>query len=294
MFRSMTGFGRGRVCTDGYDVRADVRSVNNRSLRIVFRLPETLQGLEAEFEKQVRSVVARGTVSVAMDLDEIGRETGYVVDTAMIRSYCEALVRLRDELGLEGEPSLDVLAALPGAIRKQSAMAQIPEELSGAVREALDAALAELVRTRAQEGAAILKDILYRRDMIAALVKAVEERLPRMLDEYSKRLSVRLGALLERAGASLTEEDVRREVVIFAERSDITEEITRLRSHLDLMDDVASSEEPCGRKVDFICQEMFREANTIASKANDADIVRQALEIKSEVEKIREQALNVE
>lgn len=294
MFRSMTGFGRDQVRTDRYAVRTEVRSVNNRSLHITFRLPDTLLALERDLDKQVRNAVTRGTVYVTVNSDELTGETGYVLDPLAIKAYRETLTGLRDEIGLSGDPSLDLLVGLPGVVRRSAVAEEIPDELSYMVRQGLKSALEELTRTRAEEGAAIQRDILARCETISTQVKSVEKMLPRMLEDYRKRLSDRLATLLERVGSSLTEEDMRREVVIFAERSDIAEEITRLRSHLDRMGEMTSSEEPCGRKLEFISQEMLREANTMASKAGDADIVQQVVEIKAEIEKIREQALNVE
>ena len=294
MIRSMTGFGRSEVRTERFEVRVEARSVNNRNLRVTFRLPETLLGLESELEKRVRRAVSRGTVVIVVLLDELTGDSGYVLDAGVIRQYRDAFVTLRGELDLTGEVPLDVLLTLPGAVRKAKSIEDVPAGLGKAAFDALDAALSALVTGREEEGAALWRDMASRCGAISALLGRVEGQVPAMVEAYSRRLSDRLGRLLSTVGSSLTEEEFRKEIALFADRSDISEEIARLRSHIQLMSGMDSSEEPCGRRLEFIAQEMFREANTMASKASDATMVQEILDIKAEIEKIREQAMNVE
>lgn len=294
MIRSMTGFGRCRIQTENYAVCAEMRSVNNRGLRISFRLPDRLQGLEPELDKILREHLARGTITLAIVLDDLSGNSGCVLDDAVVRHYHGQLVRLREELGLSGGVTLDVLAGLPGVFRGRTTWEEIPEEINRAVHEAVGGALKGLIGVREQEGAHGWQDILSHCETIGRLVDRVEKKIPKMIEQYRRRVTERLAPLLEEIGSAVSEEDVRREVVLFADRSDISEEIARLRSHLMLMKEMTGAEKPCGRRVEFIAQEMFREANTMASKANDPEVIPHVLDIKSEIEKIREQALNVE
>jgi uncharacterized protein (TIGR00255 family) len=288
MIRSMTGFGLGSSQTGRFAVRAEIRSVNNRNLRTTLRLPERLQALEPEFEKMLRDGMSRGTVSATVTVDDVSGDPGYVLDTAAIEFYRDALQKVE-----KGKVPLAVLISLPGAVRKKP-VEEISADLTAAVREAMQRAIKQLVVARESEGAFIWKDMTARCRAIGALVERVEARIPRMIEEYRRRLSERLTKLLAGIGSTITEEDVRKEVALFADRSDISEEITRLRSHLALMAKADAQDEPSGRKLEFVMQEMFREANTMGSKATDAEMVQDMLDIKSEIEKLREQALNVE
>jgi len=294
MIRSMTGFGRGQVETKDFTVRVEVRSVNNRGLRVSYRLPERLQALEPELEKVVRAAVSRGTINVVASFDEIEGEATYEVNAAAIKSYRESLEALRRELGVSGETPLSALVTLPGAMqRARGAEEPLPEQ-AGAVFGALEAALAELVAARKAEGAQIWNDLTGCCATIEKTLVRVEERRPVMIEEYRERLRERLAKLLEGIGSTITEEDVRREIVVFADRADISEELSRLKGHIEMLRALESREDACGRRLEFIAQEMFREANTMASKANDARMVEAVLDVKAEIEKMREQALNVE
>jgi uncharacterized protein (TIGR00255 family) len=262
--------------------------VNNRNLRVTLRLPERLQGMEPELEKLTRDGVSRGTVSVAISLDDVSGDPGYVVDTAAIRYYRGALKKIK-----AGKVPLSALIPLPGVIRKKT-LEETPDELAAAVRNAFKDAMQAFVAARETEGTFIWKDMTARCRTVAGVVERVEARIPSVIEEYRRRLSDRLAKLLNGVGSSLNEEDVRKEIALFADRSDISEEITRLRSHLALMAKADGQDEPYGRKLEFVMQEMFREANTMGSKATDAEMVQDMLDLKSEIEKLREQALNVE
>ena len=294
MIRSMTGFGRSQVEDGAFAVRIEVRTVNNRNLRTAFRMPEKLLAIESDLEKTVRKVLSRGTVNVYVNIDETSGDPGYAPDADAIRFYRENLAALCRDLNLDDDVTLQTLITLPGAIKKVKDAGEISEDLIKEIRSGLDAALAEVVSVREKEGAFIWADMTSRCDIIETLVKRVVVRAPVMVDEYRRRLSERLAKLLEGVGCEVTDDDVRREIALFADRSDISEEVARLGGHIEMMRALASEEEPCGRKLEFMTQEMFREANTMGSKANDPDMVRDILDIKAEVEKLREQALNVE
>lgn len=289
MVRSMTGFGRGEARAGRFTVRAEIRSVNNRNLRVIYRMPDLLQSMENDFNNVLRDTIIRGSVTVAFNVDETGGEPGYELDLDVIRHYREAL----RELDASAPLSLEGLAALPGAVRKKvsdETEAERGEAAIAALRQAQDA----LVASRETEGRFIWEDMLARCKVIRALVDRIEARVPVMVEEYRHRLAERLGKLLEGVSAALTQDDLRKEIALFADRSDISEEITRMRSHLELMESMGKVKEPIGRKLEFITQEMFREANTMGAKANDAAMVHDALDIKAEVEKLREQSLNIE
>ena len=294
MIRSMTGFGRGKVETRDFSVRVEVRSVNNRGLRVSFRIPELLQRLEPELEKVVRSALSRGTINVVATLGEAEGEATYEVNAAAIKSYRESLRSLGRELGISDETPLSALAALPGGMQRARAAEEPPPEKAEALVAALETALAELAKTRETEGAHIWNDLTERCATIEKTLVRVEERRPVMLEEYRQRLKDRLAKLMEGIGSTVTEEDVRREIVVFADRADISEELSRLKAHIEMLRALESREDACGRRLEFIAQEMFREANTMASKANDAAMVEAVLDVKAEIEKVREQALNVE
>ena len=291
MIRSMTGYGLSEGGASQYKVRAEVRSVNNRSLRITFRLPERLQGLEQEFERIVRDTISRGSVSVSVSLDDVSGDTGFLLDQSALRYYRQSLA----ELQAPGEAPVPVAAliTLPGVVRKK-ASDELDQGVVDTAVQTLRRALDAFVASRETEGANLWQDLMAHCKVVEGLVKQVEERSPGMLDSYRQRLSDRLAKLLEGIGSNITEEDVRRELVLFADRSDISEEIVRMRSHLELVRTGPSVKEAFGRKLEFIVQEMFREANTMASKTNDPEMVHLVVDVKAEVEKLREQALNVE
>jgi uncharacterized protein (TIGR00255 family) len=291
MIRSMTGYGHGEGGTQRFLLRAEVRSVNNRSLRITFRLPELLQGMEQEFERIVRDAISRGSVSAVISLDDLSGDPGYMLDQNALRYYRQSLVELQSP----GEPpvSLAALVVLPGVVRKKAAE-ELDQALVDCAVKTLRQALDAFVASRETEGANLWQDLMAHCKVIEGLVNQVEQRSPGMLEAYRQRLSERLAKLLEGIGSTITEEDVRRELALFADRSDISEEIARMRSHLELVRTGPSVKDPFGRKLEFIVQEMFREANTMASKTNDPEMVHQVLDVKAEVEKLREQALNVE
>jgi len=294
MIRSMTGMGRAQVQAEGLVLSLELRSVNNRSFRASFRLPEKIQPMEQDIEKTLRARLSRGTINVLASLDEGASAAGYEINTPAIRYYRDEAARIGRDLNLPNDVTLRDLIALPGALQKPSAAVGVPDHLRAAVEQALQSALAELIASREAEGAIVWQDMLGRCEAIESLLVNVEKRLPAVLEEYRLRLSDRLGKLLQGLGVSVTEEDVRRELALFADRSNIAEELSRLRGHCAMMRAQAERDEAVGRRLEFIAQEMFREANTMGSKSNDTRLIEILLDVKTEVEKLREQSLNVE
>lgn len=294
MIHSMTGFGRAEVTAPKFVLRTEVRSVNNRGLKVVTRLHESFLGAEPRIEKIVREHVHRGSVQVAIAMEDLTGDPGYAFDVAALRRYSEQLDQVRQELQCVGNFTFDALISLPGTLRKTGALEEMPKAQWEACEDALRRALADMLHMREEEGAFLWREIEERRDLIRALLDQVETRVPDMVKEYSVRIQERLTRLLEAAGSGLSPDDFRREVAVYADRSDVSEEIARMRSHLSQVDGLAENGGPIGRRLEFIAQELFREANTIASKACDPKMVHLALDIKTEVEKLREQALNLQ
>jgi len=296
---SMTGYGRAEVKLDAADTRPacivwiEVRSFNHRFLSLKSRLPDSMQALAPDVEKGVRRRLRRGSVLVTVDLKVDAGDASALVDTDLLASYAVALDRLAKERGCEGA-SLDALIALPGVIRDVAVSPESVGDLAPAVMEALDAALNRLVEMRRAEGEhlnAVLGDMA---DRLAEYLGRVRDGRPQVIDDYRERLRTRISQILEREGLAVDEGDIVREVALFADRSDIAEELDRLDGHIAQLRKFLQDDDAAGKRIEFIVQEMFREANTMLAKISDPALSEQALAIKSEVEKVKEQALNVE
>ncbi len=291
---SMTGFGQAEMKASSFLVKAEARSVNNRHARIIIKAPELLSSYDIKLEQLVRHKVARGTITISLLYEDLTGNTGYVLDGTVMRRYKEHLATLQKELNCPGEISIETLASLPGSVHKQATPNSLPEKLWETIRTVVEEALDSMIGMRAEEGAYLAKEMKSILALISELLNKVEQRVPGMLDEYKTRLHNRLQSILDETESEFLQQSVHREIALFADRSDITEEISRMHSHLSQCEDAVANSGPIGRKLEFIAQEMFREANTMASKANDAQMVRDIVSIKGEVEKFKEQALNVE
>ena len=294
MPRSMTGFGSAKVEDASHAVRVEVRSVNSRGLKVMVRAPDSILGCEAQIEKIVRECAKRGTIQVGVQHEDRAGAGAYALDEAAAAAYYEQLTRLGERLGVKEEIGLGALLSLPGVVQRPKEIQEIPPDLWALLERATREACQAMTRMRDEEGRFIWRDVIQRCALIGGLTAKVQERAPRMLEEYRQRLTQRLDELLSNLPEGPRAEDVHREVAFFADRSDVTEELIRMRSHLEQMSSSGASSEPIGRKVEFIIQEMFREANTMASKVNDPDMTQWVLEIKGEMEKLREQAFNLE
>jgi uncharacterized protein (TIGR00255 family) len=293
MLRSMTGFGSAAGEVAGVSFAVEVRSVNNRYFKPVVRLPEGLSAMEAEVDKFLRGRLTRGTVmlSVRMKLPE--ELAAYGVNALVLQRYLEQLRPLEVDANPTLRIDLGSMLQLPGVCEPPE-VADLVERTRDGLMGLLAAAADELVAMRETEGGALKADLEAQCGAIASHLEAVAARAPLVVTEYHERLAARVRELTDAGNVRLDEADLAREVAVFAERCDISEEVVRLRGHLEQFGEALGSPEPAGRKLDFIAQEMLREANTIASKAGDADIARAVVEIKTAIDRIKEQVQNVE
>lgn len=293
MLNSMTGFGFARGQLDCVEYDVEVRSVNNRYFKAAIRLPECWSSAEADVEKLVRSKVARGTVTLSVRMRVADEHAAMRVNAAALSCYVEQL----KVVDVEGNPTLRVdlgsLLQLPGVCEPpelEELLQRTRDGLMGLITQALDG----LLEMRRAEGEGIGTDLIGRCDDIEKALDRVGELAPRVVQDYHDRLAARVQELLHTGAVEIDEAALAREVAVFAERCDIAEEMSRLRSHVRQFRQEMDSPGAVGRKLDFIAQEMLREANTIASKANDADIARAVVEIKTGIDRIKEQVQNVE
>jgi len=292
----MTGFGRAslRLASLGFDVEA--RSVNHRHLDVRVRLPRVLSACEVELRARIQQRIGRGKVDLTISTsDDSSVAAGVEIDRGVAEEYGRAARELRGIDGVEGSLTVDTLIGLPGVSRL--AENQLPvDELHEAVRGGVDRALDALLSMRASEGKAIERDLTARLDRVEALAQAIDARSGLVGEAVRDRLRKRAEQLGSETGW-LDESRLHQEIVIAADRLDVTEEIVRLRSHLQQFREILQTAEagvPVGRRLEFLLQEFGREANTIGSKGSDAPIAHDVVELKSELERIREQVLNVE
>jgi uncharacterized protein (TIGR00255 family) len=289
----MTGIGEARVEQERLSVSVELRSVNNRHLKVSVRGPDAYLALESEIEKLIRGRVARGTIAVQLRVDRHDAHSTYTLDHAALREYWAHVRRVADEMHLPPPSDLSTLLPLPGVIVESNA-ALLDQSDWPAVQQALNAALDRLNEFRAREGASMAAELSQLCGQIEAASQQIAARAPQVVEEYRRRLQERVSEWLREAGAALSPADLIREVGLFADRSDINEELTRLRSHLEQFRSLIDSTESTGRTMEFLCQELNREINTIGSKANDVEIARRVVDTKGAIERIREIVQNVE
>ncbi len=295
MLNSMTGFAR--VCReiDGINYAVEIRTVNNRYFKPGIRVPEAAAFLEQEIEKLLRQNIYRGAVNYFLRYKNISGEPMYEIDSAALKSYVAKLNSIdHPSGGVECRINLADLLLLPGVVRPQEPENEKAQQLRKAILEVTAQAVEQLKAMRKQEGGALAEDICQQCSQIKNLLEDIKTRKHVVVAEYRDRLAARVKELLESARLELDSDTLAREVALFADRSDIGEEIIRLGSHIEQMITGCQKEEQAGRKLDFISQEMLREANTIASKASDAKICLDVVQIKSCIERIKEQVQNVE
>lgn len=299
MLISMTGFGEGRSESATIVATAEVRSINNRHLKTSYRSSDGYHGLEPQVEKLVRSAIRRGTVQVNVRIERQNQAGDYRINNEVLLNYQEQLTQLG---GVHTVLNVERLLVLPGVVSTPYASVADPAADWPTIEAALTTALANLDEMRRQEGAAMADDLLANVRAIAEELSGVEERAPLVAEDYRQRLQERVGQAVEKLGVSIEPADLVREIALFVDRSDISEEIVRLKSHLEQFEATVAAEgagdsrkqDGAGRKLEFIAQEMGRETNTIGSKANDTEISRRVVEIKASLERIREQVQNVE
>jgi len=292
--KSMTGYGRGECAQDGFKVTVELSSVNRKQSEISVYLPRELEALESRVRDEVNRQISRGRLTAKVSLHAAdGNFQGRIrLNAPLAKAYARELSRLGKELKLSGPVTLDVLIRAPGVLQADDEVTDV-EAFWPAVEKALRKGLAALVRMREREGAHLLKDLQKRVGIIRKSVERVQKQAP----EVSKRYQEQLRERVRNAGLEMPavdDERLLKEIVYFADRSDISEEVTRLQSHFQQFEDCVKSKEPVGRTLDFLTQEMNREVNTIGSKANDSLISREVVVLKAELEKFREQVQNVE
>ncbi len=290
----MTGFGAATHQSDDVLFTVEVRSVNNRYLKIVSKLPDTCGALEGQVERAVRERIRRGTVSVFARINTPPGVATTLTDERLMAEYAAQFRELAERLELSGDVTLETLLAVPGVIRDGRSRLANAEELWPCLERALQGALEQLAEFRLQEGATIESDLRRQCGVIATELEAIRAQAPRVADSYRQKLLDRVGNVLEGTAAMVSESDVIREVSLFADRCDINEEISRMDAHLEQFEQILDSDSSQGRKLDFLGQEMFRETNTIGSKANDVEIAHRVVEIKLAIDRIRENIQNVE
>jgi uncharacterized protein (TIGR00255 family) len=291
---SMTGFGGSHRQQDGLAVVVEVRTINSRFFKLSVRSSEGYNSIEPRIEEIVRETIRRGTVQVNLRVDRLHSSENYKINADVLGRYRVQLQALCQQWDLEPAVPVEALLPLPGVVEDQSSATFDPDEDWPAIRAALEAALANLAHMRIEEGRAMAADLASNCRVIAAGLADIERRAPQMVDAYRVRLEERLKKVLADFNVVLDPADLIREVSLFADRGDISEEIVRLKSHLDQFDTIMGLAESSGRKLEFLTQEMFREANTIGSKANDVEIAKQVIEIKTAIERIREMIQNIE
>ena len=292
MVKSMTGYGRARQTLHGRDITVEVRSVNNRYLDCTVKVPRTYIFAEDSVKSRVQKAVSRGKVDVFITIDATGAdETVVAVNEPLARGYYEALTKIRDMFSLEGELTAAVLAKFPDVLTVTKAEEDL-ESVAGDICAVLDEALEAYNAMRAVEGAKLAEDIGNRLTNIENYTSQVEERSPQTVAEYRAKLTARMQEVLQ--STTIDEQRILTEAAIYADKVAVDEETVRLRSHVAQLRTMIASDEPMGRKMDFLIQEVNRESNTIGSKCNDVAIAQVVVGLKAEVEKMREQVQNVE
>jgi uncharacterized protein (TIGR00255 family) len=290
----MTGFGEARLQNDRWSVTVEVRTVNNRHLKMSAKISEPYGSLEPDLERLVRETIRRGTVQVILRVERPRRAEDYKLNTVALVSYRDQLRALLDREAAQAPIDLGALLSLPGVVEERRPASDDPHDDWPALSAVVAEALVKLQAVRAEEGRAMAAELLVLGKAVADELEQVSRRVPEVVTSYQKRLTERVQGLVQNQGVTIEPKDLIREVAILAERADISEEITRLRAHLAQYIDVIHEPESSGRKLEFVVQEMGRETNTIGSKANDVEISRSVVEIKGLLEKIRELIQNVE
>jgi len=293
MIVSMTGFGDATAEQGGTHYSVEIRSLNNRFYKSVIKLPDNVSGLEPELESLLREQLGRGSITYILKMRSQSAEAAYLINTQALDAYLQQLQQIKN---LNGNLNIDLgaLLALPGVCQEPRDESDEIERHGPTIREITTKAVAKLNAMRSREGEALFKDLMKHTQVISSNLSEIARRAPFVIDDYHKRLTQRVNTLISKAELTVNGTDLLKEVAVFAERADISEEIQRLTSHLEAFESACRTGEHAGRKLDFITQEMLREANTIASKGNDAQIARHIVEIKGAIDRLKEQVQNVE
>ena len=292
MLKSMTGYGRVKVENELREITVELRSVNHRYLDLNIKVPRIYGYLEDTVSKQAQAAIARGKVDIFVSIRaKEGADIKVTPNMAVIQGYVDALKKVSETYDISGEVSALALLRLPDAMEQNKEEADA-DQLKAEVSAVLAQALEEYNAMREKEGARLVEDVRYRAGLIAQSVDFVEGRSPDCVEEYRTRIAARMTEILD--GSELAQQRILQEAALYADKVNVTEEIVRLRSHLSQLETMLKSPVAIGRKLDFLVQEMNRETNTIGSKANDFQIAKTVVDMKAEIEKIREQIQNLE
>jgi uncharacterized protein (TIGR00255 family) len=296
VIRSMTGFGEASAEVNGAQYFVEVRSLNSKFFKATLRLPDDLQALEAELESILRQRLSRGTVTLTAKCADAAESSAYVINHRALENYIEQVRRA--PMIASGEVNIDAsaLLALPGVVQPASDEAGRLARARAVLIPLVERACEGLIKKRQGEGEHLRADLLSQRDLIVERLADIRQRAPSVVLEYELRLKARIEMLLQGSGVKADMVDIIREIAVYAERTDIAEEISRLTGHMEQFNDLVNNSggKPVGRTLDFLSQEMLREANTIASKSPDAGISRAIVEVKGAIDRIKEQVQNVE
>jgi uncharacterized protein (TIGR00255 family) len=294
MILSMTGYGAAERVDDGIGYAVAIRSVNNRFLKLTVKLPDWLQFLEPDMEKLLRSRLGRGSVLYSLRIKRADDPGGAGFDTSMLQEYVDRMASIRMPDGVQATIDLAGLAQLLTLTEPRSFDDEQRQHTLRVVTELTERAIDGLEEMRRVEGRALRQDLHETCQAIRGLLNTVRDRAPLVVNEYHERLRSRVALLMSTGKFELEADALAREVAIYAERCDVNEEVSRLTSHLDQFEQICDRGEQAGRTLDFLSQELLREANTIASKSNDAEIARCVVEIKGRIDRLKEQVQNVE
>ena len=293
----MTGFGSATLRRDNVSVSVEIKAVNNRYLKISLRTTDGYASLEPGIENLLRETLRRGTITAQVRIARQGDVSDYGINEPVLSHYIAQLLGLNARLGIETPVEPSQLLMLPGVIQDSVA----PDDKAGTIwpilEETVLQAIDELQTMRRKEGGSMVADLRENSCQLSGSIDQIEQFVPRVSEQYRIKLRERVGRVMAEQNLTLEPADLIREIALFVDRSDISEEIVRFRSHLAQFDSVIAETDPkdgCGRRLDFLTQEMFREANTIGSKANDSDITKVVVGLKAVIERIREMAQNIE
>ncbi|MCX7842688.1 MAG: YicC family protein [Clostridia bacterium] len=292
MIKSMTGFGRGGAQDEGREFLVEIKTVNHRYLDLFLKMPRQLGFLEDKVRELVGRNISRGKIDVYISFEDNGENAKEVLlDEALAKAYISALENLKEKFSLNDDISVSLVSRFPDVLRVEKAEDD-EEKTWKLLKTALEAALDSLIQMRLNEGKELRNSLLEKADCIESVLSDIKKRSPEIVKEYKIKLENRIKELLDQQ--TVDENRLAMEVALFADRCSIDEELVRLGSHIGQLRDTLDSKQPVGRKLDFLLQEMNREINTIGSKANDLEITRHVIDVKSELEKIREQIQNIE
>lgn len=293
MLKSMTGYSKSQITYNQKDIIVELRSVNHKGFEYSCRVPRTFAFLEDKIKNYIQKEITRGKVDVYVSVDLSSVDSVSInLNIPMLNGYLDMLYKIRDEYGLKDDISV-MTVARNNDIFDTKRIEQDQDEIWEGVKECLDISLKSFIDMRIKEGQNLKNDLLERKIKVLSALKEIEDRVPQIEKEYKVRLETKIKELLG-DNTKIDENRILTEVAIFAEKINVTEEIVRLKSHMDQFEQMLNSEEAIGRKMNFLAQEMNREANTIVSKTGDISIVKIIVDIKSEIEIIREQIQNIE